>query len=243
MIVLANKINLTGHKFNHLLVIKEIPKEERKNKNKVEWLCQCDCGNFTTVISNYLTSGHTKSCGCLRAENAKKLFTIDITGQQFERLTALEPTEQRGADGSIIWKCKCSCGKTHYASTNSLRTGAISSCGCWRSKGETKINNILFENNVSYKTQFKFNDLRDQKPLHFDFAIFNNNDELHCLLEYQGVQHYDPNSLHGAWKNTPQQHDEMKRAYCKKNNIKLIEIPYTDFELIDWEYLKNKLSL
>ena len=35
----------------------------------------------------------------------------------------------------------------------------------------------------------------------------------------------------------------MKRDYCKKNNITLIEIPYYDFDIIDWEYLKNKLGL
>jgi hypothetical protein len=49
--------------------------------------------------------------------------------------------------------------------------------------------------------------------------------------------------LHGAWKNAPQEHDKMKKEYCKKNNINLIEIPYTDFDIISWDYLKNKLGL
>ena len=35
----------------------------------------------------------------------------------------------------------------------------------------------------------------------------------------------------------------MKKEYCKKKNISLIEIPYTDFDIIDWKYLKNKLGL
>jgi hypothetical protein len=35
----------------------------------------------------------------------------------------------------------------------------------------------------------------------------------------------------------------MKKEYCQKHNINLIEIPYTDYDKLNWEYLKNKLSL
>lgn len=58
-------IDLTGQKFNRLLVIENIG----KNKwNNYKWLCQCDCGNKTVVITSELKSGHTKSCGCLVKE-------------------------------------------------------------------------------------------------------------------------------------------------------------------------------
>ena len=237
------KINLKGQKFHSLLVLEEVPKTERKNAKKVEWKCQCDCGNITTVVSNYLLSGHTKSCGCRRAEAARENFTKNIQNQKFNKLLALEPTNQKGADGSIIWKCQCDCGNIHYASTNSLTTGSIGSCGCQRSRGEAKINTILFENNINYQTQFWFSDLKDKKYLYFDFAILNEDNTINCLVEYQGIQHYHPEALHGAWKNAPQEHDKMKKEYCKKNNINLIEIPYTDFDIISWDYLKNKLGL
>ena len=237
------KVNLIGQKFNHLLVLEEVPKDQRRNIKKVEWKCQCDCGNITNVISNYLISGHTQSCGCQRAAAARKNFTKNLKGKTFNKLTPLEPTKNRGADGSVIWRCQCECGNIHYASTNSLTTGAIESCGCQRSKGESKINSILFENGVNYQTQFWFSDLKDKKYLYFDFAILNEDKTIKCLIEYQGIQHYHPEVLHGSWKNSPQEHDKMKKEYCKKNNIKLIEIPYTDFELINWNYLKNKLGL
>lgn len=243
MIFLPAKENLIGQRFNHLVVLEEVPKEQRKNSKKVEWKCLCDCGNTTNVITNYLKSGHTKSCGCRRVEVAKENFTKDLTNKVFNNLTALEPTERRGADGSIIWKCLCKCGNIHYASTNSLINSAITSCGCVRSKGEAKINSILFENNVNYQTQYWFKDLKDKKYLYFDFAILNEDQSIKCLVEYQGIQHYHPEVIHGTWTNIPQEHDLMKKEYCKKNNILLIEIPYTDFDKINWEYLKNKLSL
>lgn len=55
-------INLIGEHFGELIVLE---KSDVKKNNRVAWLCQCSCGNKTTVITNHLTSGHTKSCGCL----------------------------------------------------------------------------------------------------------------------------------------------------------------------------------
>ena len=81
------KENLIGQTFNKLTVIEEIPKEQRKNKKLVEWLCQCECGAYTTVRTNYLKSGHTKSCGCSRAEVAAQLFTKNIVNQRFGKLS------------------------------------------------------------------------------------------------------------------------------------------------------------
>jgi len=58
--------DLTGLKFNRLLVIKKLG----TNKNKqIEWLCKCDCGKTKIVTSYLLTSGERKSCGCLHKEN------------------------------------------------------------------------------------------------------------------------------------------------------------------------------
>ena len=57
--------DLTGQRFGKLVAIK--PLDEKQN-NKLVWLCKCDCGNETNVIGTKLTSGNTKSCGCLKKE-------------------------------------------------------------------------------------------------------------------------------------------------------------------------------
>ena len=92
---------------------------------------------------------------------------------------------------------------------------------------------------IKFKRQFHFKDLKDKKYLYFDFAIFYDKDELISLIEYQGEQHFNDTSR-GAW-TAPRLHDEMKRAYCKEKNIKLIEIPFYDFENLSIAYLENKL--
>lgn len=65
------KAQLTGSKFSRWFVQSE---NGRKN-GSVAWLCVCDCGKIGSVTSWQLTSGHSKSCGCLNAEETRKRET------------------------------------------------------------------------------------------------------------------------------------------------------------------------
>ncbi len=42
----------------------------------VKWLCRCECGNLLVTSGSNLTSGKTKSCGCLWREGAQARLTI-----------------------------------------------------------------------------------------------------------------------------------------------------------------------
>lgn len=65
---MSTLIDLTGKKFNRLLVI---GLDENVAKGKaVRWKCICDCGNEVSVRGNNLKSGAVKSCGCLLHQNA-----------------------------------------------------------------------------------------------------------------------------------------------------------------------------
>lgn len=56
---------------------------------------------------------------------------IDITGQKFDKLTALHVTNKtRPAGGAYLWLCECECGKRIHAESNRLRAGRVRSCGC-----------------------------------------------------------------------------------------------------------------
>jgi hypothetical protein len=52
-----------GTKFGRLTIITRAGSDRFKKKN---WLCRCECGREITVSTSALTSGNTKSCGCLR---------------------------------------------------------------------------------------------------------------------------------------------------------------------------------
>lgn len=61
-------LDLVGQKFGRLTVTKYLCVE----KNKNIWLCKCECGNLVKVNTGNLTSGNTKSCGCLQKQRASK---------------------------------------------------------------------------------------------------------------------------------------------------------------------------
>lgn len=76
----------------------------------------------------------------------------------------------------------------------------------------------------------------------FDFAIFTDDGELDFLIEYQGKQHYEAVSKFGGKRGLYQQqfNDNLKRAYCAKHGINLIEIPYTEEYQITYDYIMRK---
>ena len=57
------KQDLAGRRFGRLLVVSEA---SRTNSGKVTWHCVCDCGEKPVKIGVSLTTGNTRSCGCLR---------------------------------------------------------------------------------------------------------------------------------------------------------------------------------
>ncbi len=54
---------------------------------------------------------------------------IDLAGQRFGRLLAIEPTAER-LDKKVVWRCVCDCGTERRTTSASLRSGNTQSCGC-----------------------------------------------------------------------------------------------------------------
>lgn len=119
--------DISGQRFGMLTAI-ERTGEQRFGCNL--WRCKCDCGRETQVVTSALISGNTKSCGCM-ADAGKRARFCDITGMRFGKLVAVEPTQERSGN-SIVWRCKCDCGKESLHSSNALRSGQAKSCGCSR---------------------------------------------------------------------------------------------------------------
>ena len=109
------------------------------------------------------------------------------------------------------------------------------------SRGEIKIEEILRMNDMSFTQEYIFPDLVSISghPLRFDFAVFDEGGDLDFLIEYQGIQHYEPKSKFGgiAGLRKQQANDMKKREYCKKHNINLLLIPYWDEERITYDYI------
>lgn len=109
------------------------------------------------------------------------------------------------------------------------------------SRGEIKICDILDEAGLPYQEEYIFPDLISSsgRPLRFDFCVFNDDGGIDFLIEYQGVQHFEPRNAFGGKKVFYQQkhNDKLKRLYCLRKGYPLILIPYWDLSRVDYDYI------
>lgn len=92
--------DLTGKRFGRLIALKEA--KERKDK-RVVWRCLCECGNHVNVKRVYLTTGQTKSCGCLKKEQNKVNFRDKYNEQYIKGVnTSLLKSKMRNDNKSGV---------------------------------------------------------------------------------------------------------------------------------------------
>ena len=100
--------------------------------------------------------------------------------------------------------------------------------------------NVQIENRKVYKDisvfqALKAMDIKKSKVL----FVFDDNDELDFLIEFQGIQHYEAKSKFGGITGLRRQqyNDMKKREYCAKHGITLVAIPYWDEGRMDYDYI------
>ena len=217
------------------------------------YLCDFECPYCHDVFKADLYSvvrGYY-SCGCWREKHVQ-FQKIDLTGQKFGKLLVLRDTGKRvignkdtGEKTNVIWECKCECGNSTEVSSGHLKTGHTTSCGqCCISKGEDKIKTVLQSLSIDFEQQKRFKDCKDVGILPFDFYLLDYN----TCIEYDGEQHFHIPQNKKSTFFTPekiediQKKDKIKTKYCEEHNIKLIRIPYTDFDKINIEYIERRLQ-
>lgn len=224
----SNFYDLIGQRFGKLLVVR---RADYQKDSYAMWFCKCDCGNTVTVRSSSLLKGDTKSCGCYHKKYVSDLLTKNLVGMTFGHLTVV--SRDYSKQGHAYWNCNCSCGNVVSGVDGyNLTHGLSTSCGCINSKLETFLIQIFNDISCVYKTQLKFDDLTGigNGKLSYDFGLFDESNNLICLIECQGEQHYKPIEHFGGESQfeVQQFHDDLKREYANDYlQVPLIEIPYT----------------
>lgn len=224
------------------------------SKNPFESKRYQDCGIGCGLIK---IREQKRKDACSRCKSYD--YDVDYTNTVFESLEILECINdnyerfclpKRGKGICTIYKmyrCRCYlCGKEYsfipsdfkiynddYGSR--AKDGYYSQiyCDCHKiSSFQWRTVKILQEYDIKYRVEFSFPDLygiEQKKLLRFDFAIFDSENNIKCLIECQGEQHYKPIKEFGG--NTQYEvqvkNDELKRSYVEKRKIQLVEIPYT----------------
>lgn len=168
-----------------------------------------------------------------------KQDVFDIVGDEYEVLG-----KYIRCGDKILFRHNCE--KCNYSEWKSTPTNFLNGnrCPiCNESKGERAVREYLCLCNINHNIQYSFGDLISDLgyPLRFDFAIFNKNNELSFLIEYDGEFHYK--QIYPEHDFVGQQkRDKIKDEYCKLHNIDLLRIPYWDFDNIE-TILNEKLSI
>lgn len=239
VINMSRKIDLSNTENQYFKIFSPAP-----NKGKrTYWNCLCKrCGKECVIPTDSLQNkkNPTKSCGCLKKDMLSirnKSNYKNLVNQKFGLLTCIKYIGS--LRGHAAWLCKCDCGNTIITDSGSLMAGYRVSCGCLRqSIGEKNIETILKLNNISYQKEYSFSDLLSENnvPLRFDFAIFNEENQLIRLIEYDGEQHFQKKAdlIFSDNLQKRKERDKLKNKYCLTHNIPLVRISYN---------YKNKITL
>lgn len=100
---------------------------------------------------------------------------------------------------------------------------------CKEPMGEQKIRLYLEKKRVLFIRQYAIE--YNGNKYRCDFYVPSKN----LIIEYNGMQHYKPVERFGGAKKfrAQKQRDRDVRDYCKRNNIKLLEITYLQYEIIE----------
>ena len=152
---------------------------------------------------------------------------------------------------SLVW-IRCCIHDYWFQQTpdNNLRTvnGSCPICSTEfrESEGEATIRRWLVKHGIlDFEQEYQLPNEDDTLPLQYlsaDFWLLHGRE--YIIIEYHGEQHYKdiPYFYEGRVRNfAVQQHrDRYLRQYCHDNGIRLIEIPYSEFNRID-EILTDEL--
>jgi len=235
----------------------EVKVEDLTNGSNVRVNVQCDnCGKISNVrwIDYQKCIKENEKYYCHECAQSPILFSQWFIDNNNEHLLKL-------------WNCdlnKCSPYETPYSSSkkyyykySNKMNGSIKKSvkdlkysnyqiiSYKRYKGENAIKEYLKNNNIEYNFQKTYKNLVGigKYPLSYDFYLPTYN----LLIEYDGEFHYEPinlgkkDSIKSAQIRFKKQkaHDKLKDEYAKNNNIKLLRIPYWDYDNIENILNKN----
>lgn len=235
---------------NNILFIKELGYAPNTKYRTGYFECPvCGTTDWHTRLNDICSGASSKCPDCYKKENILRLsknsdnLALDLIGQQFGELTVVDRADYEQHKYGRLWLCKCSCGNTREAYSRDLTSGKIWHCGCLepRSKGEDKIATILSDNNILYTTEYTFDDCispKTNKKLRFDFYI----PHINTCIEYDGIQHFKETTWKHESLSEVQYRDAIKNKYCEDHNIRLIRIPYWDYDKLNEEYLLDLIS-
>lgn len=199
---------------------------------------KCDKGHeFEMSWNNF--KNHGQRCPiCMKKNQRRRRYNYDYVKQYIEDSGyELISKEYKDCKKPIIVKCpkhgEWTCTFDNFKNKDSRCPK------CKNSKGENEVSNILNQLGVKYINKYRFADCKYKRALEFDFYL----EDYNTIIEYDGEFHYTVTNRNSKEDFALQQkRDTIKNEYCRENDIKIIRIPYWDFDNIE-NILRKELKL
>lgn len=219
------------------------------SNKRVWWICEKRHEWCATI--NNRTTGRTNCPFCSGKkpsnENCLQSRHPDLSKEwNFSRNGKLTPSGVTSGSGRVVW---WTCSEGHeWKSSVGNRANLGRGCPyCLVSKGESKLVRVFSNRSLIYDREVKFRDCKNRSLLRFDFVVYGQpmaDKPLKVLfaVEFQGPHHYKPvlYSRKSCFKKAEddfksiKHRDALKKIFCEKEGISLLEIPYWEYENIEF---------
>lgn len=220
-------------------------KYPKNGRRRIAMTCKKHNYRFENTVSNHIVL--KQGCKLCANEEHNKAVTkpvdvfINDCIKKFDNLYSFPNLKDYYINEKTNIKIKCNrCNNIFTRNANHFLNQNYTCLYCDSSKAEIDIMSFFLQRNIMFEHNYrKMDGLKYKAPLELDFWL----KEYNLAIEAQGSQHY----INNGWKDSKefeeqQIRDQIKRDYCKKNNIELLEIPYWEFNNIE-KLLKSKLNL
>jgi hypothetical protein len=191
-------------------------------KSSIQITCRSH-GEFWQVAGSHLSGKGCTECGRKRIGESRSSNTSDfiqsataVHGSRYDYSLA----DYKSSTTPIFIVCRKH-GVFKQRPDGHLSGKGCRSCGC--SRGETAVRKALEEARVGFVTEWTPG-IPGYERCRFDFLI-----EDSLILEFDGVQHFEPRERFGGVKeftNTVER-DLIKTRWAYNNGYRLVRIPYT----------------
>ena len=199
------------------------------NSTKLALRCN-QCGNTIYKQPAKMTSRNPEGCYYCNGKNRWKTtdsFKHEVAERYGDEYVVLGDYVK--ARQSILVRHN-DCGYEYFVTPDNLLRGkGCPSCGHRRSKLMRCVEKYLNAHDIAFESEKRFEGCRDQRPLPFDYYL----PDYHLCIEVDGIQHFTGWNHDGTSLQYIQRHDQIKTDYCIQNDIRLLRLPYYDYENFD----------
>jgi len=190
-------------------------------------------GYFYSTSTNHLRNGRIPD----RFNNSNKYVfdNINLWLKKTDKKFHLISDNYKNKLSKLYFNCR-DCNRIFSGTWNNVYYGDKGCSFCNQSKGEKRTENFLNFYNIEYIKEHQFKECKNKNSLRFDFYLCS----LNICIEYDGEQHFQEVDFSGRgedWSKNQleitRKNDMIKNNFCKKNKIKLIRIPYFDYDNIE----------